>query len=63
MRSSPGLPAIASRFSVRLTFDGLAKRWATPDRRVASGPQGALEERLLELDLLERPGLHRAQLD
>ena len=62
LRRSPGLPAMSRRFSVRLTFDGLAKRWATPDRRRAIGPQRALEERLLELDLLERARLHRAEL-
>ena len=62
MRRSPGLPAIISRFSVRLTLDGLAKRWAMPERRDAIGTQGALEERLLKLDFFERPRLHRAKL-
>ena len=62
LRRSPGLPAMSRRFSVRLTLDGLAKRCATPERPLGHRAQGALEERLLELDLLQRPGLHRAQL-
>ena len=34
---SPGLPACASRRSVRLVCLGLVMRWTEPDRRPASG--------------------------
>ena len=61
-RRLPGLPARASRFSVRLL-----ERAARDPRHPAGQPAGEraerpLEERRLELELLEVLGLHRAQL-
>ena len=61
-RRSPGLPARASRFSVRSENDVLVTR-ETPARQArGQRTQGPLDERLLELEVLEVLGLHRPEL-
>ena len=59
---SPGLPARASRFSVRSPNDELVTRDNGPGHAGGQRAQGPLEERLLQLELLEVLGLHRAEL-
>jgi len=60
-RRSPGLPAIASAFSVVWENDVVASRRPCL-RSGRERPERALEERLLELDLLQVLGLHRPEL-
>ena len=61
-RRSPGLPASARRFSVWSLNDGLVTRDTLPDSRAGERAQGPLDERLLELELLEVLRLHRPEL-
>ncbi len=61
-RMSPGFPASASRFSVRSVNDELVTRETDPDSRADKRSQGSLDERRLELELLEVLGLHRSEL-
>ncbi len=61
-RRSPGLPASASRFSVRSLKDELVTRATLPGQPVRQRAQRPLDERLLELELLEVLGLHRPEL-
>ena len=53
---------MARRCSVLLTLVGLANAGRDAGQASRQRPQGALEERLLELDLLESSSLHGAQL-
>ena len=59
---SPGLPAIARRFSVRSLNELEVIRATAPDRRGGERLDRAVEERLLELQLLEVLGRHLAEL-
>ena len=61
-RRSPGLPARASRFSVRSLNDAAGDPRHAARQAVGERAQGPLEERLLELELLEVLGLHRPEL-
>ncbi len=56
------MPASARRFSVRSLNEVLVTRETLPDRRMRERAQGPLDERLLELELLEVLGLHRPEL-
>ena len=56
------MPARARRFSVRSLNDVLVTRPTPPDIRAGKRAQGPLDERLLELELLEVLGLHRPEL-
>ena len=62
-RRSPGLPASARRFSVvSVKDDEVTRATCEPDRPARQRAQRPLDERLLELELLEVLGLHRPEL-
>ena len=61
-RRSPGLPASARRFSVRSLNDELVTRATAAGHPGGQRAQRPLDERLLELELLEVLGLHRPEL-
>ena len=61
-RRSPGLPARARRFSVCWVNDVAGDPRHRAGQPAHERAEGAVEERLLELELLEVLGLHGAEL-